>query len=424
MKRGMKIGVVQPKILMEKYLPQAKDQLVNNVEESIFYKPIINIPTEFSSEDKKRLTNVYSQMITNQIIPTYRKLYNFIKAEYIPHCRETLAFSDLPNGKNWYSFLVKSQTTTNLTPDEIFQIGLKEVARIKEEMERVKKQTGYKGDLKSFIKYLRTDTQFYYKKPEDLLNGFEQIRKRVDPQLPKLFGTIPKANYEIKPVEEFMAKSHSAASYSGPSEDGSRKGIFYVNTYDIKSRPKYDMESLSLHEASPGHHFQSSIQQEQKNLPKFRRFEFFMAYSEGWALYCEGLGKELGIYTDPYQYFGRLSNEIFRAIRLVVDVGMHTNGWSREKALNYLLENSAITKTDAIAEIERYIAWPGQALAYKIGQLKIAELRIRAEKQLKGKFDIRDFHDQVLNGGALPLEILDIKIQEWIDFLNKNKLLN
>ena len=415
MKEGIKTGVVQPKILMAKCLPQIKEHVVKNVNQSIFYRPISNMPSNFSKEDKKNLTSAYTKMIQNQIIPTYSKLYNFIKDEYIPHCRESIAFSDLPNGKQWYAYLIKRQTTTNMSPDEIYQIGLEEVARIKKEMEKVKEQVGYKGDLKSFFNFLRTNPKFYYTKSEDLLAGYEQIKKKVDPQLSKLFGIIPKTNYEIKPVEEFMAKTEPAARYMGPSEDGKRAGIFYVNTYDLKSRPKYDMESLSLHEASPGHHFQISIQQGQKGLPKFRRFEFYNSYVEGWALYSEGLGKDLGLYTDPYQYFGNLSDEIFRAIRLVVDVGIHTKGWSREKAINYLLDNCALTKTDAVAEIERYIAWPGQALAYKIGQLKISELRSRAEKELGSKFKIRNFHDEILNDGALPLDVLDSKIQEWIN---------
>lgn len=418
MRKGIEVGIVQPKILMEKFLPQAEAQVVNDIKESIFFRPIKNFPNDFSEKDKIRLTQAYSVMIEKQIIPTYKKLYNFIKEEYIPRCRETIGFSDLPDGEKWYAFQVKTQTTTDLTPEEIFQIGMSEVKRIKGEMELVKKQTGFKGDLKSFFEYLRRDPKFYYNTEEELLDGYEKIRKRVDPELPKLFGFIPKVNYEIKPVEEYIAKSEAAARYMGPSEDGSRLGIFYVNTYDLKARPIYDMESLSLHEASPGHHFQISLQQGQQDLPKFRRFGGYTAYVEGWALYAESLGKELGLYTDPYQHFGKLSNEILRATRLVVDVGMHSKEWTREEALKFMLENCAITETDAIAEIERYIAWPGQALAYKIGQLKISALRLKAEEKLGAKFDIITFHDEVLKDGALPLDVLEIKMDEWIDSIN------
>ena len=414
MRQGIELGIVQPKILMEKFQPQIKAQLVKDVKESVFYRPIQNFPDGFSDEDKSRLTKAYSEAIKNELIPTYQKLYDFVENEYIPHCRESVGFTSLPDGKDWYAFKVKKSTTTSLTPEEIFQIGMNEVQRIKAEMETVKNETGFKGDLKSFFTYLRTNPKFYYTKTEDLLNGYEQIRARVDPELPKLFGLIPKVNYEIRPMEEFVAESDASARYMGPSADGSRPGVFYVNTHDLKARPIYDMESISLHEASPGHHFQISIQQEQ-NLPKFRRFGGYTAYVEGWALYAEGLGKELGLYEDPYQYFGKLSNEIWRAVRLVVDVGMHAKGWSREKALQFMLDNIAITKTDAVAEVERYIAIPGQALAYKIGQLKITEIRTKAQEKLGAKFDIKAFHDEILKDGALPLDVLETKMDEWIE---------
>lgn len=414
MKQGIKLGIVQPKILMEKFQPQIKAQLVNDIKESVFYRPIKNIPTEFSDEDKNRLTQAYSKAIKNQLIPTYQKLYDFVEGEYIPKCRETVGFTELPNGEAWYTFKVKESTTTNLTPEEIFQIGMDEVERIKVEMEATKNKTGFKGDLVSFFVYLRGNPKFYYSKTEDLLNGYEKIKERVDPNLPTLFGLIPKVNYEIRPIESFVAESEAAARYMGPSADGSRPGVFYVNTHDLKARPIYDMESLSLHEASPGHHFQISIQQEQ-DIPKFRRFGGYTAYIEGWALYAEGLGKELGLYTDPYQYFGKLSNEIWRAVRLVVDVGMHAKGWSREKALQFMMDNIAITQRDAVAEVERYIAWPGQALAYKIGQLKILELRTKAQEKLGDRFDIKAFHDEILKDGALPLDVLETKMNEWIN---------
>jgi len=414
MSKGSELGVVQPKILMEKTLPQFEAHLVKDIKESVFYKPITNLPTDFPEEEKARLTQAYLQAIEKQIIPTYKKLYDFIKDEYLPKCRATIGLSELPDGEEWYAYNVKISTTTDMTPEEIFQTGMNEVNRIRREMEEIKERIDFKGALPAFFKYLRTDQKFYFTDREDLLKGYEALKEKIDAELPRLFGLSPEANYEIKPIEEFREKSAAAAHYMGPTPDGSRPGIFYVNTYDLKARPKYDMESLSLHEASPGHHFQISLQQEQKNLPKFRRFGGYGAYVEGWGLYAEGLGKELGLYTDPYQYFGKLSAEMLRAVRLVVDVGMHVKDWTREEALNFLMKNSSIGETDAVAEIERYIAWPSQALSYKIGQLKISEIRAKAEKDLGLKFDIKDFHDEMLRDGALPLDVLEIKIDEWI----------
>ena len=414
-REGIKRGIVQPKILIEKTYPQFEAHVVDDAEESIFYTPITNFPEEFSEEDKSRLTESYTDAIRNKIVPSYKKLAEFIKDEYLPNGRTSIGLSDLPNGAKWYAYRVKSITTTSLDPLEIHEIGLNEVKRIRTEIEKVMEQVGFKGTLSEFFESLKTDPQHYYDKEEDLIAGYGTIRDRVDPELTKLFSVLPKADYEIRPVEAFRAKTAAGGSYMAPSPDGSRPGVFYANTYDLSARPKYSMEALFLHEASPGHHFQIAMQFEQKDLPKFRRFGGYTAYTEGWALYAEGLGKELGIYTDPYQYYGRFAAEIFRAIRLVVDTGMHSKGWSREEALDYLYENSGSAETRAVAEIERYLAIPGQALAYKIGQMKILELKEYSKDNLGEKFDIREFHNVVLKDGALPLSVLEIKVKEWVN---------
>jgi len=414
MRKGSTNGIVQPRILIEKTLPQFEAHLVKDVKESVFYKPITNFPDDFPGEEKTRLTKEYSKAIENQIIPTYKKLYDFIKDEYLSKSRETIGFSDLPDGEKWYAYEVRRITTTKLTPHEIFQIGMNEIKRIEKEIERIKKQVGFEGGMQDFFDYLEKEEKFYFTDKKSLLNGYEALREKIDSKVPELFELIPKAGYEIKPLEKFREESAAGAQYMGATPDGSRPGVFYVNTYDLKAHPKYGMVTLFLHEVSPGHHFQISLQQEQKNLPKFRRFGSYGAYVEGWALYAESLGKELGLYEDPYQYYGNLSAEMFRAVRLVVDVGMHVKGWSREKALTFFMENLSAVESESIAEIERYLAIPGQALSYKIGQLEISGMRIKAEKELGPKFDIKAFHDEILKDGALPLDVLEFKINEWI----------
>ncbi len=414
MGKGSELGIVQPKIIMEKTLPQFEAHLVKDIKKSVFYKPIENLPSDFTGEEKKRLVEEYSEAIKKQIVPTYKKLYDFIKDEYLSECRETIGLSELPDGEKWYAYEVKRLTTTNLTPEEIFGIGLNEIKRIEKEINRIKEQVGFEGEMQGFFDYLKKDERFYFSDKEALLKGYEKLREKIDSRIPELFKLIPKADYEIKPVEKFREKTAAGAQYMGATPDGSRPGVFYVNTYDLKAHPKYGMVTLFLHEVSPGHHFQISLQQEQEDLPKFRRFGSYGAYIEGWALYAESLGKEMGLYTDPYQYYGNLSAEMFRAVRLVVDVGMHMKGWSREKALNFLMKNLSFVESEAVAEIERYIAWPGQALSYKIGQLKISQLRAKAEKELGSKFNIKAFHDEILRDGALPLDVLEIKMDEWL----------
>jgi len=414
MRKGSTNGVVQPRILMEKTLSQFESHFVKDVKESVFYKPIANLLVDFPGEEKARLVKEYLEAIEKRIIPTYKKLHDFIKDEYLSKCRETIGFSDLPDGEKWYTYEVKRITTTNLTPEEIFKIGINEIKRIENEINRIKEQVGFEGEMQDFFDYLKKDKKFYFTDKKALLNGYEALREKIDSKVPELFEFIPKAGYEIKPVEKFREESAAGAQYMGATPDGSRPGVFYVNTYDLKAHPKYGMVTLFLHEVSPGHHFQISLQQEQKNLPKFRRFGSYGAYVEGWALYAESLGKEVGLYEDPYQYYGNLSAEMFRAVRLVVDVGMHGKGWSREKALTFFMENLSAVESESIAEIERYLAIPGQALSYKIGQLEISGMRIKAEKELGPKFDIKAFHDEILKDGALPLDVLEIKIDEWI----------
>ena len=415
MKEGMGKGVVQPKALMEKVLPQLDALIKDTPEDTLFWGPIKNLPAEFAEADKTRLTEAYRTQIAEQILPAYRRLRAFIADEYLPACRDTVALSALPDGEAWYAFNAKNSTTTDLTPAQIHQIGLDEVARIQGEMRAVMEQVGFKGELRDFFAHVTTDKQFQFASEQALLDAYNGLRAKVDAGVPALFSLLPKAGFEIRPVEPFRAASAAGGSYQGPSEDGTRPGIFYVNTHDLPSRKTWDMEALYLHEAIPGHHFQIALQQELTDLPKFRRFGGETAFSEGWGPYAESLGKDLGIYTDPYQYFGRLQAELWRAIRLVVDTGLHSKGWTREQVIEYMLTNSATTNTEAVSEAERYIAIPGQALAYKIGELKIKELRANAEKALGDKFDIRAFHAEVLRDGAVPLDVLEAKIGRWVE---------
>lgn len=414
MKLGMQQGIVQPRILMEKTVPQLESQVLENVEDSSFYLPIMNMPDEFSDEDRERLTAAYTAAITEKIIPAYRQLANFIGDEYLSAARESVGLSELPNGEAWYAHMVKLRTTTDLSPEDIHQIGLDEVARIHEEMRGVMQQVGFDGDLKDFFDFLNMDDQFYFDEPEQLIQGYRDMSNYIESLAPKLFSVFPKTSFEVRRVEPYREKSASGGSYSSGTPDGSRPGVFYANAYDIKARPIWAMESLFLHEAIPGHHFQISIQREAETLPDFRRFGGYTAFSEGWGLYAESLGKEMGVYTDPYQYFGALNAELWRALRLVVDTGLHAKGWSRKDVLDYMYANSAVKEARAVSEAERFMAIPGQALAYKIGQLKIRELRDRAEEKLGDSFDVREFHSVILVDGALPLSLLEAKVDRWI----------
>lgn len=414
MREGMKAGVVQPRPLMEKVIPQLDAIIKPRPEQTLFWGPIRDMPEEFGDADKQRLTMAYREMVGERILPAYRKLRAFIADEYLPATRTSVGMDDLPGGAAWYAFNVRQSTSTDMTPAQIHDIGLKEVARIHGEIRKVMQQVDFKGDLQDFFKYMRTDKKFQYRTEGALLEHYRSLADRINQRIPELFSLTPKSPFEIRPVEAYRARSAAGGSYMSPSEDGKRPGIFYVNTFDLPSRKTWDAEDLFLHEAIPGHHFQLALQQELTDLPKFRRFGGETAFVEGWGLYAESLGKDLGVYTDPYSYFGYLQNELWRAIRLVTDTGLHSKGWTREQAIDYMLKNSAESQTQATAEAERYIAWPGQALAYKIGELKIKQVRAKAEKALGPKFDIRRFHAEVLKDGAVPLDELEAKIDRWI----------
>jgi uncharacterized protein (DUF885 family) len=414
MRRGAARGVVQPRVVMERVLPQIDAMIVAEPERSLFFQPILQIPPYFTETEKVRLSQAYIVAIKEHIVPAYRKLSEFIRHEYLPHTRASVALTDLPGGDGWYDHLVRSQTTTDLRPDEIFQLGLSEIGRINKERERMRVESKFQGTMREFAAHLAKNAPAGYQTREDLVKAYEEIRDRVTPKLSELFGRLPKAPYEIRTVEEFRERS-APSQYWPPSPDGSRPGIFYVNAAGIEVSPRRPSESLFSHEAVPGHHFQISLQREQASLPRFRRFGGYTAFVEGWALYAESLGPELGLYAEPHQYFSRLNSELFRAVRLVVDVGLHRKGWSREQALRFMMENTFTGEAGAASEIDRYIALPGQALAYKIGQLRISAIRVKAETALGARFDIRDFHDELLKDGAMPLALLEAKMDAWIE---------
>ncbi|MGH8052416.1 MAG: DUF885 domain-containing protein [Stenotrophomonas sp.] len=414
MREGIKAGVVQPRVLMEKVVPQFDDILAAKAEDSQFWGPIKSMPADFAQADKDRLTAAYRTLIAEQLMPAIKKQRDFIANEYLPATRETVGLDSLPNGQAWYAFNAKESTTTAQTPAQIHEIGLKEVERIHGEIRTVMEQVGFKGSLQDFFKFMQTDKQFEFKSEPELLEHYRGLEAKVNASVPKLFSLTPKAAFEIRPIEAFRAKSAAGGEYMQPSEDGTRPGIFYVNTYDLPTRKTWDAEDLFLHEAIPGHHFQLALQQELQGVPAFRRFGGETAFIEGWGLYAESLGKDLGVYTDPYSYFGRLQGELWRAVRLVVDTGLHSKSWTRQQVLDYMFANSSVSEPDAIAEAERYIAWPGQALAYKTGELKIQELRKRAQEKLGDTFDIREFHAEVLKDGSVPLDVLEEKVDGWI----------
>lgn len=414
MREGMASGVVQPRVLMQKVIPQLDALIKDKPEDTLFWRPIANLPADLPAAEKERLTAAYRALISEQLMPAYRELRRFVADEYLPKTRDTVAISALPDGEAWYAYLAKVQTTTDLTPAQIHDIGVAEVARIQGEMHDVMKQMGFEGSLQDFFVHMTTAKEYEYPTEEALLADYNSLRERIDLRAKDLFSLVPKAGFEIRPVEAFRAASAAGGSYQGPSQDGTRPGVFYVNTYDLPSRKNWDRDALYLHEAVPGHHFQIALQQELTDLPMFRRFGGETAFAEGWGLYAESLGKELGAYDTPQQYFGRLQAEIWRAIRLVVDTGLHSKGWTREQVIAYMKANSATTDTEAVSEAERYIAIPGQALAYKIGELKILELRARAEEALGDRFDIKAFHAEVLEDGSLPLSVLEAKLDRFI----------
>ncbi len=414
MKEGMKSGYVLPKSLIVKVLPQLKALTVEDLDKHLFYTPAKNFPEGMSDEDKKQLTELYRKMVLEKVVPAYKSLHLFMSTEYLEAGRNSSGIAAIPNGTDFYKHQIKLYTTTAMTADEIHTLGLSEVARISSEMEKIKEEVGYKGDLKSFFDYVRNKKELMpFTDPKQVIDNFNAIHDRMKPQIEKLFDVKPKTPFEVRRTETFREKSASA-EYNPGSLDGTRPGIFYTPIPEVTKYNVYSDESLFLHEAIPGHHYQISLTQESVELPKFRKTLWYSGYGEGWALYSESLGRELGLYTDPYQYFGMLGAEMHRAIRLVVDTGLHSKGWTREQAIQYSLDNEAESEAGITSEIERYMANPGQALSYKIGQLKIRELRAKAKKELGDKFDIRQFHNQVLETGCIPLAVLENKINNWI----------
>ena len=415
MRKGIASGYVIPKVLAAKVIPQLANFDHGPAKDHLYYTPIKNIPADFSTEEKARLTKAYEVIIDGKIIPAHKKLREFIEKEYLPACRETSGIDAIPEGKEYYEYAIKRYTTTNKTADEIHALGKSEVERISKEMELVRQQVGFKGDLKAFLDDLRSNKKLMpFKNGKEIVSAFNAIHERMKPNLVKLFDKAPKTAFEVRQIEKFR-EATTAANYMSGSQDGSRPGIFYFPAVDPTKYSTVAMEDLFLHEAIPGHHYQIMLKIENKSLPDFRKFLNYGAYTEGWGLYTESMGKELGLYTDPYSYFGMLTGEMHRAIRLVVDTGLHSQGWTREQAIQYSKDHEAASEQHIISEIERYMGNPGQALSYKMGQLKILEMRAKAEKELGSKFDIKQFHNQLLDSGSLPLNTLEEKINRWIE---------
>lgn len=418
MQMGIDERVVHARKIMIRLPGQVRSQIMKNPEASPFFKPFLSMGNEISSDEKQRLQQEAKAAIKKAVVPSYEKMLEFLEKKYLPACFDNVGVSQIPNGQKFYAHRARKYTTTNLTPDEIHNIGLSEVKRIRSEMEKIVEQVKFKGSFQEFLTFMRNDPQFYYKDPQELLKACQAVCKQIDPQLIKLFKTLPRMPYGVEPIPMNIAPDTTTAYYRRPAPDGSRAGTYFVNLYKPESRPKYEIEVLSLHEAVPGHHMQIALAMELDELPAFRRFSGYTAYIEGWGLYSESLGDELGLYKDPYSKFGQLTYEMWRAIRLVVDTGMHSKGWTRDQAIQLFKENTAKSILDIENEVDRYIAWPGQALAYKIGELKITELRARAEKKLGEQFEIREFHDVVLQNGAVTLEVLEELVDDWI---NKKK---
>lgn len=415
MRQGLEIGFVRPKAVFDDYTASVEALIAETPEESRLYEPFLSLPSGFGDDDRERLVEGAKSVISDVVNPGFERLVRFLEEEYIPGAADSPGITSVPGGDEYYSWLVRMYTTMEITPDEVHQIGLDEVARIRGEMMEIVNESGFGDDFDGFVEFLRTDPQFYAETPGELMEKTALVLKTMDGKLPELFKTLPRLPYGIRPVPDYLAPRTATAYYSRGSADGTRAGYYAVNTYDLKSRPLYEVTALSLHEAVPGHHLQISLQQELKNLPDFRSVAGFTAYVEGWALYSERLGLETGMYEDAYQNFGRLSYEMWRALRLVVDTGIHSMGWSREEAVDYMARNSALSLHNIRSEVNRYIFWPGQALAYKMGEIKIRELRERAEQQLGDDFSLREFHDVVLLSGSVPLNVLENNVNGWIE---------
>jgi len=414
MRLGLRTGFVPPRVTLEGVDKSLQAHIVDDPACSVFFKPFEQFPAALSGAERERLVASARDAIAGSVVPAYWSLLQFIEAEYVPGSRASIAAADLPDGRPFYQERIRYFTTLDLSPEAVHETGQGEVCRIRAEMEAVIHKTGFKGSFREFIEFLRSDPRFYVTTPEALLEKTAFVLKRMDGELPRLFKTLPRLPYGIREIPAFSAPGNTAAYYQPGSGDGSRAGVYYVNTYDLKSRPLYEIEALSLHEAVPGHHLQIALQMELGDLPNFRRFSGFTSFVEGWALYSERLGLEVGFYQDPYSDFGRLSYEMWRACRLVVDTGIHALGWTRTRAIDFMAENTSSTLLNIANEVDRYIAWPGQALAYKIGELKIRELRALAEKEMGANFNLREFHDVVLLGGAVPLDVLEARVQELI----------
>ncbi len=414
MKMGLEAGTTPPQIVLERVTDQIAAQVVDDPTESLFYKPFNTMPDSIPADQQTSLQAEARQVIDDAIVPAYRAFATFFNDEYLPNSNESIAAIDMPDGEAYYDFLAGYFTTTDLTADEIHEIGLKEVARIRAGMEQVQAEIGFDGTLTEFFDHLRTDPKYFHETPEALLTAYRDVAKRIDPNLVKVFETIPRVPYGVRPIPANIAPDTYTAYYQPGAVDGTRAGFYYVNLYKPEVRPKWEMMALSLHEAVPGHHFQFARGLELPGVPTFRRVGYFTAYGEGWALYAESLGYDMGLYDDPLDRMGQLTYDMWRAVRLVVDTGMHAKGWSRDRAIEYFMANAPKTRQDVVNEIDRYISWPGQALAYKIGQLKISELRARAEDELGEAFDLRQFNDAVLATGSVPLQALEAHIDAWI----------
>ncbi len=411
---GRKSGYMPPQILMQRIPDQIAAQLVEDPENSPFFIAFSDMPDAISAADQERLQQTAKDIIDESIVPAYRRFSRYFNDIYLPESRDSIGASSLPNGEAFYEYRTRVFTTTQMTPDEIHRLGLNEVKRIRGEMQLIIDELEFEGDFADFLHFLRTDPRFYYDTPEALFEGYLAVAKRIDPELVKLFGKLPRMPYGLRPIPDNIAPDTTTAYYNRPAADGSRPGYYYVNLYRPEVRPKYEMEVLSVHEAVPGHHLQIALQMELEDMPDFRKYLGFTAFTEGWGLYSESLGYEMGLYKDPYSRFGALTYDMWRAVRLVVDTGMHYKGWTRQQSIDFFMDNAAKTEADIVNEIDRYISWPGQALAYKIGQLKMLELRRKSEQALGDNFDIRAFHDELLGGGALPMELLETRMNRWL----------
>ena len=422
MREGIKQQILLPKIVLERIPNQIDHQIVSDPKASPFYKPFNHFAGSIAEMDRSRLASAAENVIKSDVVPGFRRFKEFLVNDYLPASPDQVGIWQLPHGEEMYRFAVRLHTTTSMTPEEIHEIGLREVARIRDEMQSIIDGLGYKGSMEEFAEFLRSDPQFYYKTPEELLLAYRALTRRIDPLLVKIFHTLPRIPYGVEPIPQNIAPDTTTAYYRSPAADGSRAGTYFVNLHKPETRPKYEMMVLSLHEAVPGHHLQIALAMEQEELPNFRRHGGYTAFVEGWGLYAESLGEELGLYDDPYSKFGQLTYEMWRAVRLVVDTGLHYMRWERQQAIDFFRANTAKQELEVVNEVDRYIAMPGQALAYKIGQLKISAIRSKAETKLGNKFDIRAFHDEILKDGAVPMDLLEAKMDDWIARLTPQNL--